>query len=272
MKKFKLFILFALILTMLSACAHMTETNTTPSVLDTITERGELLVGTTGNQPPFNMTDKNGVIFGFEADLARYMAEGLGVKLKMVPMNFSELLAALENGKVDMILSDMTITAERNKKVIFVGPYFVSGKSILTKRETLANAKDTVVINSPDTILTALKGSTSQIFVEKVIPKAKLVLADDYDQAINMVLQDKVHALVAEYPFCVLSVLRHPEEGLASVVTPLTFEPIGIALAAGDPLMVNWVDNFMGMVAGSGELKLLKKQWFGSASWLERLK
>jgi polar amino acid transport system substrate-binding protein len=125
-------------------------------------------------------------------------------------MPFAELLPALEAGKVDMVMSSMTMLTERNLKVAFVGPYFISGKSFLTKTRTFLSVEDPSEVNSPGTTLVALEGSTSQLFVEELIPKATLVRAKDYDQAVQMVLQGKAQALVADYPICVISVFRYP--------------------------------------------------------------
>jgi polar amino acid transport system substrate-binding protein len=102
-------------------------------VLDRIQEKKELVVGTAASMPPLNMTTKDGQIIGMEIDLARFFASGMDVKLTLKPMNFNDLLPALEAGQVDMVLSGMTMTPGRNLKVAFVGPYFASGKSILAK-------------------------------------------------------------------------------------------------------------------------------------------
>ena len=118
-------------------------------------------------------------------------------------------------GQVDMVLSGMTMTPGRNLKVAFVGPYFASGKSILAKMVNVESVDEIAKMNNPDKVLVALKGSTSQMFVEKVIPKAKLVLADDYDQAVAMVRNDKAVAMVADYPICMVSVYRYPDARLA---------------------------------------------------------
>jgi len=170
-----------------------------------------------------------------------------------------------------MILSGMTIIPERNLKVAFVGPYFISGKAFLTKIETIASATDAAEIDEPNITLAALKGSTSQLFVEANIPRAKLMATEDYDEAVDLVIQGKVDALVADYAICLISPLRYPDEGLMPVVTPLTYEPIGIALPANDPLLVNWVDNILIMLKGSGELKELQDYWFKDVSWLKEL-
>lgn len=274
MKKAKVIIMLILALVLVSACVHTKQGSVTeqaPTVLDRISQRGVLVVGTAASMPPFNMTTKEGDVIGLEPDMAKLMAEEMGVKLRFEVIPFSELLPALEAGKVDLILSQMTITGKRNMKVAFVGPYFISGKSFVTKIKWIASVKDASQVDSPKTTMVALKGSTSQTFVEKEVPKAKLVLAKDYDEAVDMVLKGKVDAMVADYPICVLTVLRNPGEGLISVVTPLNYEPIGIALPGKDPLVVNWMENFLTTLEESGGLDLLKERWLTDSSWLKKL-
>jgi polar amino acid transport system substrate-binding protein len=243
----------------------------TSPVLDRIQEKKELVVGTAASMPPLNMTTKEGQIIGVEMDLARYFAGGMDVKLTVKSMQFNELLPALEAGQVDMILSGMTMTPARNLKVAFVGPYFASGKSILAKMVNVGSIDEIAKMNNPDKVLVALKGSTSQMFVEKVIPKAKLALADDYDQAVTMVRNDKAVAMVADYPICMVSVFRYPDAKLGTLERPISYEPIGVALPAGDPLLVNWVQNFLQTLEKSGEMKMLLEKWFKDTSWVNRL-
>jgi ABC-type amino acid transport substrate-binding protein len=80
-------------------------------------------------------------------DLANLLANAMNVELKLVEMPFGELLEALEAGKVDVVMSGMTMTPERNLKAAFVGPYIISGKSILTKDSTVAMAQEADDIN-----------------------------------------------------------------------------------------------------------------------------
>jgi polar amino acid transport system substrate-binding protein len=240
-------------------------------VVDRIVAKKELVVGTAASMPPLNMTTKEGQIIGMEVDLARLFANGMEVKLTLKPMRFNDLLPALGAGKVDMVLSGMTIVPTRNLRVAFAGPYFASGKSILTKKANVELVDEIAKMNNPEKVLVALKGSTSQMFVEKLMPKAKLALVDDYGEAVAMLREDRVVAMVADYPICLVSVYRYPDAGLATLDKPISYEPIGIALPPNDPLLLNWVQNFLNTLEKTGEMGLLFERWFKDTSWINRL-
>ena len=274
MKKTGIVIVSILVLTVFMGCAHgnwnVAKTSSS-TMLDRILQKGEIIVGTAGSMPPLNMKTKEGDVIGLEPDMAQAIATAMGVKLRLETMPFAELLPSLEEGRVDMIMSGMTITSKRNLKVAFVGPYMISGKALLTKIKTIASVDDTTEINTPDTKLAALKGSTSELFVQTVLFNTTLVTVGDYDEGVGMVIRDEVHALVADYPICAVSVVRYPNEGLMSVNTPFTYEPLGIAMPANDPHLVNWAENFLKSLEGSGALEMLKKRWFEDTSWLNKL-
>jgi polar amino acid transport system substrate-binding protein len=274
MQKTKNFLALLVVFGLLTVWGHVfaaDESTKVSPVLDRILTKKELAVGTAASMPPLNMTTKDGQIVGMEMDLARLFADGMGVKLTLKPMHFNDLLPALEAGQVDMILSSMTMTPGRNLKAAFVGPYFASGKSILTKKANVGSVDEIGKMNNPEKVFVALKGSTSQMFVERLMPKAKLVLADDYGQAVEMVRNDKAVAMVADFPICMVSVYRYPEAGLITLEKPISYEPIGIALPPNDPLLVNWVQNFLNTLEKTGEMQLLLERWFKDTSWVSRL-
>ncbi|MGD8365287.1 MAG: transporter substrate-binding domain-containing protein [Desulfobacterales bacterium] len=246
---------------------------TSPSpVLDRIQQRGELVVGTAAGMPPLSMTTKGGEIIGLDADLSRYLADAMEVKLRLEPMVFKDLLPSLEAGNIDMVISGMTMTAHRNLRVAFVGPYLISGKGLLTREATLAATKDPDAIDLAEVRLTALAGSTSADFVRTAIPRAQFVPAQDYDEAVKMVIDGRVDAMVADQPICLISVARYPDKGLLAVVAPLTYEPIGIALPANDALFINLVGNFLTSLRDTGTLERLKEQWFQKGDWWDQIK
>ncbi len=241
-------------------------------VLDRIQAKKELVVGTAASMPPLNMTMKDGQMAGMEIDLARFIAESLDVKLTLKQMHFNDLLPALQAGQVDMVLSGMTITPARNLKVAFVGPYIISGKSVLAKKANLESVSEPSKINQPDKVLVALKGSTSQVFAEKIFPKAKLILTDDYDPAISMVKEGKVQAMVADMQTCQLAVYRYPEAELMTLGRPLSYEPLGIAIPPNDFLLFNWLQNFLNTAEKEGALGMMIDRWFKDSSWVKNLR
>ncbi|MCK5681430.1 transporter substrate-binding domain-containing protein [bacterium] len=239
--------------------------------LERIVARGELIVGTAASMPPLNMTTKSGKIIGIEPDIATFIAGGMGVDLTLKPMAFHRLLPALAAGEVDLIMSNMTITGKRNLKVAFVGPYFLSGKSILTKDIAIASISDGAELNKAEVSLATLKGSTSQQVVETLLPRTQLVTTETYDEAVKLVLDRKVTALVADYPICLISTFRYPEHELSTMLKPFTYEPIGIAAPANDPHLINWLENFFISFKGSGELERITNYWLNNGDWIEQL-
>jgi polar amino acid transport system substrate-binding protein len=240
-------------------------------VIARIVKSGTLRVGMSGNQPPLNFKSKSGRMMGLEVDVVRALAVMMGVEPKFVQKPFGELLPALEKGEFDLVISGMTITPARNMKVAFVGPYLLSGKSILTKSATLASADATEDLDRANLKLAALKGSTSEDFVEAFLSQAQLHSTEGYDEAVQMLLDGKVDAVVADYQACALQAFLHPKEGLITLEHPLTVEPLGIAVAPGDSLFLNLMENSLGALAASGLLEGLEGRWLRSGGWVDQL-
>jgi ABC-type amino acid transport substrate-binding protein len=254
-----------------SPTADAAEASSDSPVLARIVSGGTLRVGMSGNQPPLNFKGKDGTMMGLEVDLATTLAVLMEVKLEIVQKPFGELLGALQKGEVDLVMSGMTITAERNLKVAFVGPYYLSGKSILTRSTALAQADEAGDLDQADLKLVALEGSTSQRFVEELIPKASLVTTKDYDDAVKLLLEDEVQALVADHEIVALTAMLHPKENLVTLARPLTIEAIGIAVPPGDGLLMNFLENTLGALEASELLGALRSRWLQQGDWVQQL-
>jgi len=240
-------------------------------VISRIRARGEIVIGMTGNQPPLNTQDPSGAIVGLEPDIAQMLADSMGVKLRLVAKPFSELLPALDRGEIDAAMSGMTITPERNLQYAFVGPYFISGKSVLATAKSIKKLDETAELNSPTIRLAYLAGSTSEIFVNEVLPRARSIAVQSYDEGVKLILDHTADALVADFPFCVLTVLKHTNDRLVTLSEPFTYEPLGIALPANDPLFINLMENFLVTMEGTGRLFEMKARWFTDGPWLEEM-
>jgi polar amino acid transport system substrate-binding protein len=218
-----------------------------------------------------NMTTRRGEVIGLDVDLARAMAAALGVKLRLATIPFPDLLAALQAGTIDAVMSSMTITPERSRRATFVGPYFVSGKSFVGRAADLAAVSGPSALNAQGMRLAALRGSTSQAFIEEAAPRATFLPVQSYDEGIDLVLRGQADALVADFPVCVFSVFRYPGRGLYALVNPFTREPIGIALPQGDAALEAWTRTWLQGLEASGALQRMQDRWFKDASWLGEL-
>ena len=240
--------------------------------LDAIVKKGEIRIGMTGNQPPYSVKSKTGELMGYEVDLAKTLATTMGVKLKLVEMPFSELIVALKSGKIDAIMSGMTITPERNLSVLFAGPYIISGKSMLTKSNKVSAFNADTGASGKKYKIVSLKGSTSEEFVKTVMSKHDNITVDNYDDAVNMIINDQADAMVGDKPICVITIMKNQGKDLVTTEQPLTIEPIGMALPAGDPQFLNLVTNYLSTLQISGILPALEKKWFNDAAWLLNVK
>lgn len=265
MKKFRLLSTLVLILA-------VTASTFAQKTLKNIISNGELRVGMTGEQPPFTMKAANGDWIGYEVDLANALASSMNVELKIVELPFAELLPNLEGGKIDMVMSGMTITPERNMRAYFAGPYTFSGKSILTMSATLSKISKADEANMPKYKIACMDGSTSMDFVKQYMPRAEIIAVENYELGVQMVLGHNADALVADYPVCVINAMEYGSYGLVTLDQPLTVEPIGMALPAKDPLFHNLIDNYLHSLDMSGNLQLLHQIWFADGSWMSDVK
>jgi len=104
--------------------------------LDKIRQRGVVAVGTKADYKPFGFRDPSGTIVGFEPDLAKDVADRLGVKLELEPVVSANRMQFLQQGKIDLMLATMNVTDERRKTVGIVEPsYYASGANVFVNRK-----------------------------------------------------------------------------------------------------------------------------------------
>jgi polar amino acid transport system substrate-binding protein len=164
----------------------------------------------------------------------------------------------------------MTITPQRNLHVAYVGPYFMWGQSLLTTKEIANSIKDRADINKSDFAIAMLVGTTSEAIAKIEFPKANLMPVKTADEALNLLIQEKVMGVIADYPFCSVAALRYRDKGLVSNPS-FTMEPIGIAVRADDFLFVNMLQNLLSTLQMNGQLQGMTKGWFENSWWLREL-
>ncbi|MFQ5971020.1 MAG: transporter substrate-binding domain-containing protein [Alphaproteobacteria bacterium] len=104
-------------------------------VLETIKDRGKLIVGVKADYKPYGFLDPSGAIVGVEPDLAADVANKLGVELELVPVVASNRIEFLEQGKIDLLIATMTDTEKRRQRINILQPnYYSSGTNVMAKK------------------------------------------------------------------------------------------------------------------------------------------
>ena len=108
-----------------------------------VLERGTLVVGVKADYKPWGFRDSSGAIVGMEIDMAQDVADALGVKLELVPVQSSNRMQFLEQGKIDLMIATMSDKANRRKVVGITDPnYYTSGTNVLAKKGMVSKWAD----------------------------------------------------------------------------------------------------------------------------------
>ena len=179
MKKKRVSITAALVLViilcagLLIAAKSVREDLSSQSTIEQVLQRGVLRVGMS-TFVPWAMKDKQGNLVGFEIDVAKRLAQDMGVKVEFVPTKWSGILPALLTGKFDIIIGGMGITPERNLKVNFSQPYDYTGMSIVASKKLAKGFKTLSDFNKPSVTIAARIGTTAAAAAKKFTPNANL--------------------------------------------------------------------------------------------------
>ncbi len=241
------------------------------STLNQIMERKVLRVGLDAGYMPFEMTNKQGRIVGFDVDIARQMAKAMGVKLEIVNTAWDGIIPALVTDKFDIIMSGMTLTAERNLQINFADPYIVIGQSIMVRNgleDEIQSYKD--LNDSKYTVVSKL-GTTGDIAAKRYLSKAKLRLFETESEGAIEVVNGKADAFIYDLPFNAVYSSQNPGK-LVHLDTPFTYEPLAWGVRKGDPDFLNWLNNFMRQIQGDGTYDKIYAKWFESSEWHKTLK
>jgi polar amino acid transport system substrate-binding protein len=239
------------------------------STLEQILKRGELRVGFEAGYMPFEMTDKNGNFVGFDIDIAKEMAQALGVKFVPVNTAWDGIIPSLITEKFDIIMSGMTVTQERNLKINFADPNIVVGQTILINKKHKGAIKSYKDLNDPKYTITSKLGTTGEQAVKRVIPKATYKSFETEPEAALEVVNGKADAFVYDLPYCVVFMAQQGAGKLIFLDTPFTYEPLAWAVRKGDPDFINWLNNFLKQIKNDGRYDKVYDKWIKNTDWIK---
>ena len=240
------------------------------STLKQVIKNGELRVGLEPGYAPFEMVAKDGGVIGFDVDLAQTMADEMGVKLKIVKLDWNGMLPGLLTDQFDIIISGMTITPQRNLWINFADPYMTVGQTILVNRKLARKIKSHKDLNKAKYTVTTKTGTTAFEAIKGRIPKAKLRLMKSEWLGVKEVLEGRADAFVYDLPFNAVAAARYPKK-LHHIATPFTKERLGFGVRKGDPDFLNWLNHFLAQINADGRFEAIRKKWFVEREWLQRV-
>ena len=248
------------ILTTLAALALVASSviPATAGMIDDIKTRGTVRIGVSLGGEPIGFRDAQNNPVGYDVDVATMLAEKLGVPVEFTDVSGDARVSMLVAGQLDIVVANTSATLERAKSVNFSIPYNRAGLRIIVQKdagittlEGLAGKK--VVVG---------RGTTGEAFLKKAAPDAELVYTDNFSPDGVLLLQQK-RADAAIEDSSLLDYLATTNENLVTLPGLYSNDPIGIAVAKGDPEFVRWIDMFVSDYIQSGAYDANYKKWWG---------
>ena len=233
---------------------------------------GELAIGTEGAYPPWSMADASGNVTGFDADVGNLLCTKLNVTCHFVVQAFDGLIPALKAKRFDIIISGMSITAERKKEI-----NFSVGYAELANMFVAPTGSDLAGITDVDTLLKALDGkkvgvqagTTHAHFLEKRAPTADLKTYDTLDQMQIDLATGRIETAFADMSALQDFLAKPDGKGfqLVDVKIQSTFDPslgegIGVGIAQDNTELKAKVDKALCELVADGSIGKASEKWF----------
>ena len=236
------------------------------SVLIDVQKRGKLRVGM-ATFVPWAMRDKEGNLIGFEIDVAKKVAEDMGVEIEFVPTAWSGIIPALIAKKFDIIIGGMSITPQRNLTVNFTIPYAHSGQQMASNIALAGEFGALEDYNDTSVTIACRRGATPCNLAQKQFPKASIRRFDDDAQAFQEVVNGNAHAMISSAPKPRFWSEAHPDKVfLANDGQNLSRGDEAFALRKGDGDAVNFFSNWILVNTSNGWLQDTHDYWFKDQS------
>lgn len=240
MKKVFIIILsLVLVASILVACGNTSE------------NEKELVVGMELAYPPFEMTDEEGNPTGISIDMAYALGEYLDRPIRIENMAYNGLVPALQSGKVDLIISSMTINEERMKTVDFSNPYANTFLALLINKDSSVNTVND--LGKENIVVAVKKGTTGYFYVTENFPNAEVAIFDNENACVLEVVQGRADVFIYDQ----MSIYKNWQLYLND--TRVVLEPFqenpeqwGIALQKGEVDLKEQINIFIEEYKGNG--------------------
>ena len=250
----------------LSSCVA-SEVKTAPSAASVqqttarpMTPPPPLRVGIAPNYPPIAFKQQ-GILTGLEADCARGLEVELGRHVELVELDWEALIPALESGKIDVIMSGMSITEARARRVRFVSYYLRVGQMAMFRKA------DQIQLSSP-TLLTMTRrrvgfvaGTTGAAYVQGNLPQAQYVPFGSADEGLQALRAGDIDVFIHDALTAWRIGDNEAEDTVMSSFSPLTEEYLAWAVRPTDEALHHDLEAVLERWRRSGRLQELFHKW-----------
>ncbi len=222
-----------------------------------------LKVGMELAYPPFEMSEKDGTPSGVSVDFAKALGTSLGKKVIIENIAWDGLIPSLKTGKIDLIISSMTVTEERKKSIDFSIPYSKSSLAILANKNSgVKSIKD---LNKAGKKVAVKKGSTGHIYAKNNLKNAQILVFDKEAACVLEVVQGKADGFLYDQLTIYKNSVKNPDTTIA-LLKPFQedFEYWGVALRKNDPLKAK-VDEFIKKAKADGTFDTFANKYLTDA-------
>lgn len=173
------------------------ETNADNTAANAAAPAGEVLrIGTEGAYAPFNYTNADGTLGGFDVDMANAICDDMQVTCEIVAQDWDGIIPGLKAGKYDAIVAAMSITPERAQQVAFTEPYFSNSLVFLAKKDSSFDPSKSSDINAHS--IAAQRSTLSSQWLEGEYPEVNMKLYDTLSNAFLDLESGRVDAMISD--------------------------------------------------------------------------
>ena len=225
-----------------------------------LAEERKLLVGMELAYPPFEMRDERGEPAGVSVDLARALGEQLGRPVEIQNLPFDGLIPALKTGKIDLIISSMTATAERAQSIDFSDPYLKTGLCLLVAAKS--DIQSIADADKAGRSIAVKKGTTGHLYALRALKAARPLVLDKENACVLEVVQGKAEAFIYDQMSTFKNWRQNPDTTRA-ILVPFQQESWAIGLRKGNDDLRAKVNAFLAGHREKGGFEKLGDKWLG---------
>ncbi|MDR1265248.1 MAG: transporter substrate-binding domain-containing protein [Propionibacteriaceae bacterium] len=199
---------------------------------------GTIRIGVFSDKAPFGSVDAQGDYVGYDIEYGNRIGQDLGVEVEYVPVEAASRVSFLETGKVDLILANFTVTAERAEKVDFLKPYMKVALGVASPE----SAPITDVAQLAGQKIIVVKGTTAETYLASQYPDYDVIKYDQYTEATSALLDGRGDAWVTDNTEALAWTTQNPGfvTGIASLGPADT---IAGAVQKGNTDLAAWLNN-----------------------------